>query len=219
METGVCRWLVTAALLGLLSLCGSACSLDTTVARAGIPGTTLSAEILDLVDRGSYLDARVEAGGFRYRLFFPNTLVCGELLGRDSGLLRYQWLGLGGRITDGDERCDAVGVLSLRAWRDRQPRRSREPLPRAPARFRVEYSDADLIQLRGRFPLASQLGFTGSGQLIAVVPNEERCHPFQSAGTASMEFRARGELPLTLIAGNQLCPIIGLVQPLAGSAS
>ncbi len=218
MRTSALRGRGTTAALCALSVLGSACSWDTVVARAGVPGTTLSAEVSDLVERGSYLDARVHAGGFRYRLFFPNTPVCADLLGRLDGL-HYQWLGLGGRIGDGETRCDAVGVLSLRAWRDRQPRRSREPLPRAPARFRVEYSDADLIQLRGRFPLASQLGFTGSGQLIAVIPNEERCQAFQQAGTASMEFRASGAVPLTLLDGRRACPIVGLVQPAPGSQS
>ena len=205
----------TSAVLCALALFGSACSWDTVVARAGVPGTTLSAEVTDLAERGSFLDARVRAGGFRFRLFFPRTAVCHELLGRLDGL-RYQWIGLGGRVTDGETRCDAVGVLSLQAWRDRQPRRSREPLPRAPARFRVEYSDADLIQLRGRFPLASQLGFTGSGQLIAVVSNDETCARFREAGSASMEFRASGAVPLTLLDGRQRCPIVGLVQPAPG---
>lgn len=194
----------------------SSCTWDTVVARAGLPGTRVAAEISDLNVRGSYLDARVSAGGFRYRLFFPDLPECRELLRQADGLV-YTWLGLAGRISNEESSCDAVGVLSLREWRDRQPRRSREPLPRSSARFEVIFSDDDLIQLRGRFPLASQLGFSGTAQLIAVVPNDEACERFLSPGTASMEFRASGPVPLTLLAGSQRCQVLGLAQPLPQS--
>ena len=212
MGTTGSRWPRTSAVLCAAAVLGAACSWDTVVARAGLPGTTVPAEISDLRERGSYLDARVEAGGFRYRLFFPNQPECRDVL-RQGGGLSYQWLGLAGRVIHDESSCDAVGVLSLRAWRDRQPRRSREPLPRAPSRFRVEYSDDDLIQLSGRFPLASQLGFSGTGQLIVVVPNEESCEGFRQSGSASMEFRASGAVPLTLLDGRKRCPVLGLVQP------
>ncbi len=213
MRTSDSRWPRTRSALCAAALLGLACSWDTVVARAGVPGTTVPAEISNLSERGSYLDARVDAGGFRYRLFFVNTAECHNLLRQADGL-SYQWLGLVGRVVSEESRCDAVGLLSLSEWRDRQPRRSREPLPRAPAHFRVEYSDDDLIQLRGRFPLASQLGFSGTGQLIVVVPNEESCEAFRTSGTASMEFRASGAVPLTLLDGRRLCPVLGLVQPL-----
>jgi hypothetical protein len=202
--------------LSVLVGMGSACTWDTVVARAGLPGTRVAAEISDLSVRGSYLDARVSAGGFRYRLFFPNLPECGELLREADGLV-YTWRGIAGRISNEQSSCDAVGVLSLREWRDRQPRRSREPLPRSSARFEVIFSDDDLIQLRGRFPLASQLGFSGTGQLIAVLPKEEACERFLSSRTASMEFRASGPVPLTLLSGRQRCPVLGLAQPLPPS--
>ena len=63
----------------------SACTWDTVVARAGLPGTRVAAEISDLSVRGSYLDARVSAGGFRYRLFFPDLPECRELLRQAPG--------------------------------------------------------------------------------------------------------------------------------------
>jgi len=96
----------------------AACTVDSLVAGAGVPGTTLEAKVGKATPRGSYLDAEVEAGGFRYRLFFPDEPDCRELLAEPAGA-RYQWLGLMGRLSRGDLRCDAAGVLSLAAWRDR----------------------------------------------------------------------------------------------------
>lgn len=188
------------------------CTLDSVIAGAGLPGTTVDAVLGTPTERGAYLDTSVDAGGFQYRLFFPNEPGCKELLSRPSGL-QFVWLGVMGRVTDGDERCDAVGVLSLLAWRDRQPRFSREPLPRAPARYELVYRDDDLVQLRGRFPLARELGFTGSQNMVVVLPNEGPCQRFVDVGTASMEFRASGPHPLTLISGNELCRVLGLAQP------
>jgi hypothetical protein len=190
----------------------SGCTLDSVIASAGAPGTSADASLGPVRERGSYLDAEVDAGGFEYRLFFPNVPSCQWLLGEPKGA-RFKWLGVMGRLELGDERCDAVGVLSLEAWRDRQPRRSREPLPRSPARYQVVYEDADLVQLEGRFPLASQLGFTGTAQLIAVIPNEAVCHGLGTQGTASMEYRTAGPEPLVLLDRDQLCPVLGLAQP------
>ena len=189
------------------------CTVDSVVAQAGVPGTTVDAHVSDLAVRGPYLDARVDAGGFRYRLYFPDDETCGALLRRTEGL-RFTWLALMGRVDGGDAYCDAVGVLSLEAWRDRQPRRSREPLPRAPARYQVVYRDADVVHLEGRFPLASQLGFAHTASLVAIIPNDEACRGFPDEGTASMEFRVTGPNPLTLLDKRSLCPVLGIAQPL-----
>ena len=188
------------------------CSVDSVVAGAGVPGTRYPAEIRDVKERGSYIDAFVDAGGFQYRLFFPADDTCRGVLAHPEGA-EFTWLGLMGRVSFGDDRCDAVGVLSLEAWRDRQPRRSREPLPRAPAHYHEVYSDRDQVQLYGRFPLASQLGFAGSGQLVVVIPNDPACSGLVDQGTASMEYRVRGPNPLVLIDGDKLCPILGVAQP------
>jgi hypothetical protein len=197
---------------GLLALLAGGCTVDNIVARAGVPGTTLDAQVSDVATRGGYIDAHVVAGGFDYRFFFPNSEPCRTLL-EGTEPVRFQWLSLLGRITGGDLRCDAVGVLSLRRWRNRQPRGAREPLERAQARYEVLYTDDDMVQLIGRFPLAGRLGFTGTGQIVAVVPNDEACQAPISGRTASMEFRASGPRPLVLIAGRQLCEVIGLAQP------
>ena len=204
-------------LVGLLAvgIVTSSCSLDSAIAAAGVPGTRLDAKVGPATARGSYLDARVKAGGFDFRFFFPNEPGCQALLAQPD--LHFVWLGMLGRITNRDQRCDAVGVLSLQAWRDRQPRFSHEPLPRAPARYDTIYQDDDLVQLAGRFPLAAQLGFTGTQRLIVVIPNEGPCRRLVSSGTVSMEYRASGPDALTLLSGDELCRVLGLAQPLPQS--
>lgn len=188
------------------------CTVDSVVSQAGVPGTTVGARVGDVTPRGPYLDAKVDAGGFRYRLYFPNDETCSALLGNPEGL-HFTWLGLMGRVDDGDRQCDAVGVLSLEAWRDRQPRRSREPLPRAPARYQAVYRDDQVVHLLGRFPLAKQLGFQHTASLVAILPNDEACGGFPDEGTASMEYRASGPNPLVLLDKSSLCPVLGLALP------
>ena len=163
-EPYVALFFVTTALLY------AGCTVDSVVSQAGVPGTSVSASVSDVAQRGAYLDARVVAGGFDFRLFFPDNESCRLLLGDPIGL-DFTWLGVLGRISNDVATCEAVGILSLRAWRDRRPRGTREPLSRAPARYEVVYRDADLATLRGRFPLARALGFSGSMDLIVVVPN------------------------------------------------
>lgn len=189
------------------------CSVDSVIAGIGAPGTTVDAKVGPATTRGAYLDAVVDAGGFSYRFLFPNEPVCQDLLAQGEGL-SFVWLGLMGRITDGAERCDPVGVMSLPEWRDRQPRRTGRPHAREPAKYEVVYRDADTLQLQGRFPLAGFLGFTNTQHLVAVLPNEGVCKRFADRGTASMEFRDVGPIALTLITGEDHCTVLGLAQPL-----
>lgn len=203
--------LISGVLLIAVGALASGCTLDSVLAAAGLPGTHFDAEVGPATVRGGYLDAHVEAGGFDYRFLFPNEPVCRSLLAESD--LRFVWLAVLGRVTNGRQQCDAVGVMSLRAWRDRQPRPPGGPLPRAPASFDVVYRDSELFQLLGRFPLASKLGFSGTQRLIVVLPNEGACKRFDGPGTASMEYRATGPDPLTLISGDRPCVVLGLAQP------
>ena len=192
---------------------GLGCTLDSALAGAGIPGTRISAEISDFATRGDYYDAFVAAGGFRYRFVFFRTADCKTVLSSTEGAV-FVWLGAYGRVTANDLRCDAVGVLSLREWRDRGPRRTREPLPRRQANFRVIYRDDDIVQLRGRFPLAGAVGIPGGrADLVGFVPNDPVCEAFVERGVASMEFRASGPQPAVLLDRNNICPMMGFAQP------
>jgi hypothetical protein len=132
----------------------------------------------------------------------------------------YVERGIGGRFVRGDDSCDAVGFGSPmidRARRGRPGSLRTAPIPREQATFRVIFEDEEVILARGRFPLARALGWTGSGDSIAVFPNTELCRVPLERGVASMEFRASGRYTLTLVSSGGQCPFEGLIQP-AGQA-
>ena len=207
-----------AALAGLIAAIGvglgtAGCTIDSVVAAVGLPGTTQRATISNVSVRFEYIDAFVEAGAFRYRFFFPDREPCRSILNAPENL-SFVWLGPLGRITKGEERCSPVGVLSLREWRNRGPRRSREPLPRGQAVFKEIWRDGELVLIRGRFPLAGLANWKGGHDTIGILPNSETCIGFLERGVASIEFRASGNNPLVLIDRRNLCPIQGFAQPL-----
>ena len=110
---GACLW---GAIFAAALACGG-CTVDSAVARAGLPGTNFEARVENVKERGSFIDARVIAGGFDFRLFFPANDRCRDLLMAPAGL-RFTWIGLMGRVSRGDERCDAV----VRNQRRRKPK-------------------------------------------------------------------------------------------------
>jgi hypothetical protein len=206
-------WVLT-TLAASVILANGACTIDSAIAGAGVPGTTQRATISDVTVRFEYIDAFVSAGGFRYRFFFPDREPCRSIINDPEGVA-FVWLGPLGRITKGDERCSPVGVLSLREWRNRGPRRSREPLPRGQAvLFEELWRDDDMVIVRGRFPLAGLANWAGGHDTIGILPVADQCQRFLTGGRASMEFRASGRYPLVLLDGNSRCPILGFALPL-----
>ena len=79
--------------------------------------------------------------------------------------------------------------------------------------FQVIFQDEAVILARGRFPLASTLGWTGSSDTVAVFPNTELCSVPLGRGVASMEYRTAGRYTLTLVSSGGQCPFHGLIQP------
>jgi hypothetical protein len=75
------------------------------------------------------------------------------------------------------------------------------------------YLDEEVAFIRGRFLLASEIGFSGGGDAIAVIPNSPECQGLTVPGVASMEFRPAGKRAYSLINGGQLCPVIGFARP------
>ena len=105
-------------------------------------------------------------------------------------------------------------------WRNRHPR-SRGPsiIPRSQAQLRERvYVDEEVAFIRGRFLLASEIGFGGGGDAIAVIPNTPECAGLTVPGVASMEFRPAGKRVYSLINGDRLCPVIGFARPAATPA-
>jgi len=190
-----------------------ACTTDELVVQSGIPGARASAQVELVAERGDWLDLISRAGGRETRFFAPNDEACRSLIAGEQTVAYSNSGGRFGRFQAGDLTCDPVGVLSLAQWRDRRPRRQNAsviPRSRAELRERV-YVDEELVLIRGRFPQAAQIEITGASDLIAVIPNSPECQGLEVPGDSSMEFRATGRQPFTLINDRQLCPLLGFV--------
>lgn len=201
-------------LLALLALACARAAMET-----GVPGVAVDAQIELIAERHTYLDASVEAGGRRYRFFFPRSPVCRSVL--SSPGVRFQLAGVLGTAHTAEAECPAVGILSLRAWRDRQGRAARgagrsSPVPSDRIEYRVIYSDADLLLAQGRFRLAAQIGWPGGADAIAVFPNVDACREVRTRRRGTMEFRAAGSTPFSVVVGAGRCPVLGFAQILAG---
>jgi len=200
--------------IALAAFASVGCSTDQIVMQTGLPGARAGASLELISERGDYLDVMMASGGFRYRFFLPGDDACRSLFAGGQALT-YANVGPLGRLQAGETACDPIGILSLREWRNRRPRR-RTPsvIPRSPAELREwVYVDEDLSLIRGRFLLASEIGFAGGGDSIAVIPNITECRSLAVPGTVSMEFRQAGKQAYTLINGRQLCPVLGFVKP------
>jgi hypothetical protein len=164
-----------------------------------------------------YLEVDLVGSGLHLDTFTPASEDCAAVL-RPEAAVDYVANGPYGVFQRGDQTCDAIGLGSLREWRDRRPSQTNVVMiPRAQADYKVFHQDAKQVLLRGRFPLGGLLGFTGLDDTIAIVPNIPVCQrPIQS-GVASMQFNQNGEFPLVLLSGDGECPITALLQPLPGS--
>ncbi len=170
---------------------------------------------LDWQPGGSALGGLAAAGSSNSRisLLFPQSEVCERLLAVGSEP-EYLPRGMTGTIRVGEETCEAVGIASPTEWRDRRPRPStHQVLPRAQATYRVVHRDADIAVLRGRFPLASHIGWVGSSDTLALMPTSGKCASLLSQTVASMEYRPVGRIATALISKQGLCGLVGFARP------
>lgn len=140
---------------------------------------------------------------------------CARLL-RPEASVTYRKHGHFGRFTDGDLRCDPIGVGSLPAWRDRQPRDRRDGaiIPRASVNFRELGRDGDVAWVRGRFPLASRVGVPSGFDLIAFLPlDDPACARPLERGVGSMEFVPTGRQAIRIVGEGAPCPVLGFALP------
>lgn len=199
--------LVCALLLG--------CNTRAALWQLGFGSFATDLAVVGVADRDRWLDATLHGHGLTLRTFVPDTEVCRRVLSPEERV-DYVERGIAGRFERDDEHCDAVGFgspLIDRARRGRATSLRSNPIPRAQATFEVVFEDEDVILARGRFPLASTLGWTGSSDTVAVFPNNERCRVPLSKGVASMEYRTSGRYTLTLVSSDGQCPFEGLIQP------
>jgi len=207
------------AALTLVLATVSGCSLDSLIYSAALPSTSTSARVEWIADRAAYIDVRVTTAGRELRFLLPGVGEAAETCAAyrsdapvDS--TRYVNSGPLGELDRGGARCDPVGILSLQEWRSRRPRGSREPIPRSRAKWSIDYRDADLLLLRGRFGLAGELGWVAGADSIAVVERNALCDAVAELGEASLEFRHVGPDVLALLGEDGRCRLLGLARPL-----
>ncbi len=180
---------------------------------ANLPGMATSSTVQSVVERGPYLDVEISQRGATWRYFAPAKEPCLGLLKAEAAI-EYVSLGPLGQFQSGQVVCDPVGIGTLAKWRDQRPRPQVGPLPARQADYKVEYEDRDLVMLRGRFPLLGLIAWPGMGDTLVVLPQTPPCQELTKRGTATIEYRVVGPEPYVLLAGDQRCPIQGLIQPI-----
>jgi len=201
-----------AALLAAL-----ACNPSRALYQAGLPGVATRFSVAKVVERGGYLDTILQGRAGQLRVFAPADETCAAVLAPEADVA-FTSEGAGGTMERNGQVCRGVGRGSLAEWRDRRARpETLATIPRAQAAYRVVYRDADVVFLRGRFPLAGLIGWSEVGDTIAVVADTEICREPIEAGVASLEYRPVGPNVLALVTRQGLCPLEGLLQPLPGS--
>jgi hypothetical protein len=184
------------------------------VEQALNPLAARDATVVERTAVGPYLLVALSGRGPDLRLLAPRDPVCVEMLAPEAEVT-YRKHGVYGRFERDGAVCSAIGVASLAAWRDRQPRPEGRPVPRATVRFRVVHREGDLVAVRGRFPLAARVGIPAGYDLVALLPDAPGCEPLLARGEASMEFRDAGPDPFRLVSGEGPCTVLGFAEPVS----
>ena len=149
-------------LMAVLGVAGCS-SWRKTTWELGMGGFGMELLVAHLEERGPYLDVGLTGHGLNLRSFAPASDVCRSVL-RPGAAVSYVERGVGGRFEREGQSCDAVGYGDPLIRGARQPSAGSlrsSPVPRAQATFRTIHEDADVVLLRGRFPLASKIGWAG----------------------------------------------------------
>ncbi len=200
--------------LGLLAFgCTTAKQAGERVLYSVNPFASTDATVVGVSRHGPYLLVSLAGPMADLRFFAPATEACLQVLAPDASV-NYAKSGQFGRFRRGEQICDPIGTASLAAWRDTQPRRRGAPVPRAPAYYQVVQQDAELIFVRGRFPLVSRIYISGGYDIVAVLPNVAACAAVAARSEASLEYRVAGPQPFRLLDGDQACDVLGFALPL-----
>lgn len=215
-----------ARLLAGLLLVGAASGCDATrrtarsVEQGLNPFASSKVSILRLDRHGPYLFVEFRSGRALLTILAPaDDEACARMLRPEASFVYRRW-GNFGRFEHDGEHCDPVGVGSLAAWRDRQPRGASggSPIPRRTARFREIGRDEAVVLVRGRFPLAGRVGVPNGHDVVAALPNEAVCTRAIETGTASLEFVPTGRQALRLVGERASCPVLALALPLEAAS-
>jgi hypothetical protein len=177
------------------------------------PVGTTDVAVVDVARHEPYLVAQLAGSLEDMKMIVPMTDECVAMV-EPGARMKYAKHGVFGRFHQDGAQCDPIGVASLEAWRDRQPRNwTMEPVPRATARYEPLGEDAEFIFVRGRFPLASRVYIPAGYDLVALLPKDPACKAVAEKSEASLEFRHAGRQPFVMLAGGQQCNVLGFAMP------
>jgi len=199
---------------GALALC--ACAGPELLSELGLPSQPSGAMLEELTQHGAYLAATLQLDdGQRLRFLFPADDTCRSVL-RVPGRVDYVRVGKVGEVVRGASHCQANGIASLEAWRDRTARPLAAALPAGgESRFAVFYVDERVMLLRGSFPQAARIGWRPSKDAVAMVPASQPCAEVANEGAAVMKFHGAGFPAFSLSGSRSHCAILALAEPLS----
>ncbi|HEM46258.1 MAG TPA: hypothetical protein ENO23_04345 [Alphaproteobacteria bacterium] len=200
-----------ALLLLALAVAAAGCQSRTGLAP-GLSGMRTDMKVLGTRTLGPYLVARLDMNGKNLEAYTLPTERCTGVFAEGAAVV-YVDTGPQGVYRRGDLECQALGVGNLLVWRDRRRHSSAEIAPRTQAAFRVIHRGDEFALLRGQFPGASRIGFTGDYDLVAVIPVTGECAAILDQRAASLEYRDKGPRVLSLVGPGGLCEVHGLAQP------
>jgi hypothetical protein len=188
-----------------------ACGGRALLSDLGLPVDRGQADIVEVVAHGAYLVATLENQNARFRFLFPTTPECTRVV-QAPGLVEYWREGRIGEVVRGVTKCKAVGIGSLEAWRDRNPR----PLKFSAdenARYTPIFVDDEVLMLRGSFPQTSYIGWSPNDDTVVIVPRNPGCEEVANEGQGALRFHASGFPAFTLSGARSHCAVIALADP------
>lgn len=200
-----------ALLLLALAITAAGCQSRTGLAP-GLFGMRTDMKVLGTSTLGPYLAARLDMNGKTLEAYTLPTETCTGVFAEGAEVV-YVDTGPQGVYRRGDLECQALGVGNLLVWRDRSRHSSKEIAPRTQAAFHVIHRGDEFALLRGQFPGARRIGFTGDYDLVAVIPVSGECAAILDQRAASLEYRDKGPRVLSLVGPSGLCEVHGLAQP------
>ena len=180
----------------------------------GVPTGGGEAQVMDRIQHGGYVLATLQFESAEARFLFPASPECFRVL-QIPGRVNYTREGRVGDLVRGVTHCEAVGIASLEAWRDRSNRPLSSALPAGDeATFNPFYVDAGVILVRGSFPQATRIGWRPTDDVVAMLPRNPACDAVASAGAGKMAFWESSTPAFAISVGDNHCAITGLADPL-----
>lgn len=195
----------------LLALVGTGCQSKSGLAP-GLSGMRTDMTVLGTASLGPYRVAHLDMNGKALDAYVLPSEACNDVF-ETGATVTYVDNGPQGVYQRGDARCQGMGVGNLLVWRNRSRNSSPVPVPRTQVSFHVIARGDQYALLRGQFPGAAIIGFTGDYDIVAVVPEGGECASILEQRTASMEYRDKGSRVFSLIGKTGLCDIHGFAQP------